>query len=387
MEGPLKELTKLEKLTFGTTSTKGKSPSIDQSLDALLDSLRNAKERFQAGMGSQGILESLAKTVEEKKKEVDDRQKEVYNALAKFGKALDKKFANSLPSYDPLFASPEAKGALERTIAVHFLRTGQFDTAQTFISESDIDVDPEMRAQFMTLHRIMLSLRNGNVIPALQWAHYNDDFLEDRPSSLKFHLHRFEYLRQLLSPHADIAAAINYARTNFPDFYPHHGAEIGRLMNCVTYLPLSRFMKSPYADLANPSIHSELERMFATEYCASLGMSRQAPLRVISDIGGGGALARIEKGRKVMRERKSEWSQANELPIEIPLPQENRYHSVFACPVSKEQSTEANPPMMMTCGHVITKESLQKLSKPGGRVKCPYCPMESNIQTALRVYF
>jgi hypothetical protein len=44
-------------------------------------------------------------------------------------------------------------------------------------------------------------------------------------------------------------------------------------------------------------------------------MSRQVPLRVVGDIGGGGALARIEKGRKVMRERKSEWCQTDELPV------------------------------------------------------------------------
>lgn len=54
------------------------------------------------------------------------------------------------------------------------------------------------------------------------------------------------------------------------------------------------------------------------------------------------------------------------MQIEIPLSAENRYHSIFACPVSKEQSTEQNPPMMMACGHVITKESLHKLSKPPG---------------------
>jgi hypothetical protein len=55
--------------------------------------------------------------------------------------------------------------------------------------------------------------------------------------------------------------------------------------------------------------------MFAKEYCARLGMSRQVPLRVVCDIGGGGALARIEKGKKVMKERKSEWSQSDELPV------------------------------------------------------------------------
>ena len=110
------------------------------------------------------------------------------------------------------------------------------------------------------------------------------------------------------------------------------------------------------------------------------------PLRVVGDIGGGGAMARIEKGRKVMGDRKGEWRQMDELPvrlqvficntdipliysqIEIPLSSENRYHSIFACLVSKEQSTELNPPMMMTCGHVISKDSLQKLNKSGGQV-------------------
>jgi hypothetical protein len=57
--------------------------------------------------------------------------------------------------------------------------------------------------------------------------------------------------------------------------------------------------------------------------------------------------------------------------IEIPLPPENRYHSVFACPVSKDQSTEQNPPMMMSCGHVVSKDSLQKLSKTNGYVDPP----------------
>ena len=90
MDGPLKELAKLEKLASGAPAGRGKAPSIDQSLDALLESLRNAKGRFQNGTGSQATLVALAKTVEDKKREVDERQKEVYNALAKVGKALDK---------------------------------------------------------------------------------------------------------------------------------------------------------------------------------------------------------------------------------------------------------------------------------------------------------
>ena len=152
----------------------------------------------------------------------------------------------------------------------------------------------------------------------------------------------------------------------------------------LAFLPLSKLKTSPYKDLLSEDVQSDLELLFAQEYCASLGMGRQIPLRVLSDIGGGGGLARIEKAKRVMREKKSEWSQDGSslaskpdennvqeiqlicLQIEIPLASEYRYHSVFACPVSREQATEANPPMMLTCGHVVAKESLQKLNKPQG---------------------
>jgi hypothetical protein len=51
--------------------------------------------------------------------------------------------------------------------------------------------------------------------------------------------------------------------------------------------------------------------------------------------------------------------------MEVPLPASRRYHSVFVCPVSKEQATETNPPKMLTCGHVIAQESLNRLLKGG----------------------
>lgn len=112
--------------------------------------------------------------------------------------------------------------------------------------------------------------------------------------------------------------ALSYAENKLVPLVPKYGEDIYRLLACLAYVPLSRLQHSPYADLVSPSLHQGLEPLFATEYCASLGMSRQVPLRVVCNIGGGGALARIEKGRKVMRERKSEWSQTDELPVCAP---------------------------------------------------------------------
>jgi len=73
----------LEKLS------NGKAPSILDSLDALLASLQDAKEVIQAG-DTYEPLQALAQVIEMRKKEVDDRQKEVYSTLSRFGKALDK---------------------------------------------------------------------------------------------------------------------------------------------------------------------------------------------------------------------------------------------------------------------------------------------------------
>ena len=149
-----------------------------------------------------------------------------------------------------------------------------------------------------------------------RWTERNRAFLESRASPLEFYLHRSQYMRLLLATHPpDVQTALAYAKAKFPPFYHQHSIEVNRLMNCVLYLPIARLQSSPYPDLASPALHLDLEPLFAKEYCASLGMSRQVPLRVVGDIGGGGALARIEKGRKVMRERKSEWSQSDELPV------------------------------------------------------------------------
>ncbi|KAJ8520415.1 hypothetical protein ONZ45_g2769 [Pleurotus djamor] len=365
MDALIKEIDKLEKLT--TQNAKGKGPSMLDSLDSLISTLRAAKHQCESGEIPSVVISQLPKSVEACKKDVDDRHKEVYSSLSRFGKGLDKKFSNSLPSYSDLFTSSSSVAALERTIAIHFLRAGQFDLAQTFLEESDVEISTELRSQFVGLHQILKALQDHDISPALEWVEQRRDFLRERSSPLEFCLHRSEYIRLLLSNHPpDPRPAIAYANAKLRPFYKHHEVEFFRLLGCVAFLPLSRLQRSPYADLASPSLHFELGPLFAKEYCASLGMSRQLPLRVVGDIGGGGALARIEKGRKVMRERKSEWSQTDELPIEIAVPPENRYHSIFACPVSKEQSSKDNPPMMMACGHVLTQDSLSKLNKPAG---------------------
>lgn len=91
METALKELEKLQKLVSDEPSTgKSKAPAIQESLNSLLQTLHVQKKRLEAGIATEAELTTLARTVEARKKEIDERQKEIYNSLARYGKALDK---------------------------------------------------------------------------------------------------------------------------------------------------------------------------------------------------------------------------------------------------------------------------------------------------------
>ncbi|KAG8706891.1 hypothetical protein FRC08_000810 [Ceratobasidium sp. 394] len=334
----LTELSKLQSATDITgkasrttstkkTKTKAPAPAVGQSLDALLSHLHELKHKLSVAELAEGELQSnssdlseddlvsLTKVIEERRKDIEERQKEVYASLGRMGKLLDKKFPMQLPDTGPLFTSETAMDALERTIAMHFFRTA-----------------------------LLLSPTDPNA-------------------------------RQ---------TAITYSRQHFPALYAEHGPAVRRLLASVLYAQPG-LAGSPYADLVQGP---DAASLFAREYCARLGLGEQVPMKVAIDIGGSGALARIEKGRKIMKDSRTEWSSVDELPIEIPLPPQHRYHSIFACPVSKEQASETNPAMMLECGHVVAKESLSRLTKgSANRVKCPYCPQESDTSKALQVHF
>ena len=73
---------------------------------------------------------------------------------------------------------------------------------------------------------------------------------------------------------------------------------------------------------------------------------------------------------------------------ELELGRQFVFHSVFACPVSREQSTPDNSPMLLPCGHVLCKVSLQKIAKGNVRpFKCPYCPAEATMNNCRAIFF
>lgn len=201
---------------------------------------------------------------------------------------------------------------------------------------------------------------------------------------LQFELCRLQYLSLLKT---DPIGALKWAQKAFPSFSESHASEIQSLMGCLAYA--SRLESSPYAHLFQQDNLSAACSALSAAYCTILRLPQESAFTQCIRLGSA-SLPKIQRVMALMKERKGiEWSQQDELPVEIELPNHLRYHSVFVCPVLRQQTTDSNPPMMLPCGHAICQEALGRLSKGSQHVrfKCPYCPAESTASHATRVYF
>jgi hypothetical protein len=370
---------------------------------------------------------------------VTESLKKVYAGYNKYGKALDKVSvqcllrllclpenktngglaqqnfpSKALPTeYDALAAYPEL---INRAIVMHLLREGQFHVASTFLEEAhniplpatpmpdplkhhaDGDLEypslksQELQIQFAHMYTILHELRNKGLSLAIAWARENSEKLEMRGSNLEFELHRLQYIWLFLGAQVNglpddenngLLGALKYAKLHFPRFQTRFLREIKALSTGMAFA--SNLRESPYGrTFETGTAWEEVANSFTREFCSLLGLSSESPLYV-AVTAGAISLPTLMKLATIMKEKRTEWTTQNELPVEIPLPKSMTFHAIFVCPVSKEQTTESNPPMMIPCGHVIAKESLQRLSK-GQRFKCPYCPNESWPKEAREVY-
>jgi len=386
-----------------------------EDVDKIIEQLERTRESIIADPNSASItLAKLQNPLKYGCDKVNDDLKKVYKGHSNYGKVLDKNFPiKALPTeYDALASHPSL---INRAIAMHLLREGQFSVASTFLDEAQdnpphptptpgtpnpYDGDEgdltslksrELQVKFANMYKILHELGLRNLLPAIEWSRENSRELEKRGSNLEFELSKLQFVWLFQGPSVNglpddsrngLPGALQYARDHFLGFQARFLRDIQQLITAMAYK--SNLRDSPYyRTFDTQTAWDEVSSSFTREFCSLLGLSAESPL-YIAATAGAIALPTLLKLASIVKEKRTEWTTQNELPVEIALPRSMIFHAIFVCPVSKEQTTETNPPMMMPCGHVIAKESLHRLSK-GGRFKCPYCPSESQPKDAREI--
>ncbi|GLV31686.1 Souji [Carabus blaptoides fortunei] len=324
-------------------------------IESLKNELENAPPDHTLTTGQIVLLNQAMKKIKDTVQRLATDHRDLHSTVSKVGKAIDRNFVSD------------------------FASTSRED-------EAGITVDDTGKEPFMELNYILDCLKEHDLDPALAWATSHHEGLEAQNSSLVFKLHRLRFIDLIKKGAPGQIEAIHYARMHFHKFVHRQEKDIQLLMGMFLFVP-NGIENSPYNSLLDSELWIEIYDVFIKDACALLGLSVDSPLSICVNAGCA-ALPALLNIKQVMLQRQVTgiWNGKDELPIEIDLGQDSRYHSMFACPILRQQSTENNPPMRLVCGHVISRDALNKLCN-GNKLKCPYCPMEQSPADARHIYF
>uniref|UniRef100_A0ACD5ZLM4 Uncharacterized protein n=1 Tax=Avena sativa TaxID=4498 RepID=A0ACD5ZLM4_AVESA len=312
-------------------------------------------------------------------KQLESCQKEMNNALGKWVKTTEKFFIHDISqAYRNVDMEPHV---LSEIIANHLYCEALFDIGDNFIGEASCPASKEIKQLFQKMYEIHGALRTGEPEPALSWAMKNHDALLQNGSSLELKLHRLQFVKILKE--GNRCEALLYARAYLAPFATIHKDEIPRLIASILWA--GRLDQSPYTEFLLPTNWENLAEEFAQQFCNLNGQSSTGPMGMT--VAAGGQVLPIILKLMTVLTAKREWQSMKQFPFPLDLGREFQFHSVFICPVLREQGSEVNPPMLLPCGHVLSKQSTVKLSKNSSRsFKCPYCPFESLTSDCKQLY-
>lgn len=228
---------------------------------------------------------------------------------------------------------------------------GLFHIADVFLQESQEKDNVSLKTQFTRMRYIIKALKVKDLEPALTWVLVNREKLNRIGSKLVFDLHCFQYLE--IVQKGNKSDAMNYFNAHLKPFSSTRSKEVIKLMG--SFLWCGKLETSPYFKFLSPDKRDDLVKEFTKQFCNLIGVSLKNPLSVTLEAGAQALPTLLKDGA-----------------MEIELGNEFQFHSVFICPVSYEESSEANPPVMLDCGHVFCQKTVLTMLKFEKDVlKCP----------------
>lgn len=357
------------------------------AVNSILDSLEKCKRTLSEPnlpLRNVDALSQLLSESEDTELVSRRRDEQLHNALSQLKQALSSALDQEESDLEDLglgSVSLSDSEMIENALAWHFLHEGFLETAKVFSKETGLNClpDTELIRSRQGLEATEAIVKRRDLSPAIAWL---EEHSSPTSSNLLFDLHKLRFLQLAASQ----TEAIGYAQRHFAPFAPTRSQEIQTLLGGLLFQSTAALISPNYQtgntnderiwEQAKASMLKEINRVSSSMSTLILTGSRAiAELRIYQRLVGTDSKLTPKS-----------WTDHQELPIQL----ENltHFHSEFWCPVSQEKTDyDSNPPMLLTCGHVVAKSSMLRIAKGRQRFKCPTCPTEQAVDAAVPIYF
>ncbi|KAJ8493370.1 hypothetical protein OPV22_015091 [Ensete ventricosum] len=269
---------------------------------------------------------------------------------------------------------------LTRILVDYMLRMSYYDTAKKLAETSkmqelvDIDI-------FLVAKKIIDSLRNKEVAPALAWCAENKSRLKKSKSKLEFQLRLQEFIELVRAD--ENLRAVSYARKYLA---PWGATYMKELQHVVATLAFRHDTEcSTYRVLFEPTRWDCLVEQFKQEFCRLFGMTNEPLLNIYLQAG----LTALKTPLccKEACSKEDPLSQEGFRRLAEPLPFSKLHHSKLVCYITKELMDHENPPLVLPNGYVYSTKALEEMaSKKEGKITCPRTGEVCNFTDLTKAY-
>ncbi|GMR60630.1 hypothetical protein PMAYCL1PPCAC_30825, partial [Pristionchus mayeri] len=358
------------------------------SLVKTATSLRKLKEEVveESAKTSTGELSIAAQFLIEQdieKAEIDLRDivsdhRSAHTAISKSGKDIDRYLGKNLSGLfkgqKDLDCSDQIRLSTSELICKHIHTSGYIKSSAALVKDAGIPKEPEkLPEDRMDVEALTFQLKEKNLATLDQWVKKN----EDGNYALRADLDKLRLIKLIQA--GERTKAIEYCKTAMRSSIDSD-REFGAIITAAFMLKDSRV----YLQKRLPAQIDALQKriMYALTY-------EQCLLPYLLNIGIQ-SIPNLMHIRQHVDKRPEFMFSGDEFPLA--LYSECDGHCTVNCPILRQQVTKENPAMRISCGHVMSKDAVTKLSaqssfRGGNRIKCPYCPSESTIEQAQELKF
>ncbi|KQK07354.1 hypothetical protein BRADI_2g34760v3 [Brachypodium distachyon] len=269
---------------------------------------------------------------------------------------------------------------LKRILVDYMLRMSYYDTAAKLAETSGIQdlVDIDV---FLDAKRVIDSLQNKEIAPALAWCAENKSRLKKSKSKLEFLLRLQEFVELVRAKNS--LQAIAYGRKYLAPWASTHMKELQRVFATLVFRSTTNCV--PYKVLFELNQWDSLVDQFKQEFYKLYGMTLEPLLNIY-----------LQAGLTALKTPFCfEGNCPKEDPLSLdgfrklaePLPFSKQHHSKLVCHITKELMDTENPPLVLPNGYVYSTKALDEMAKKNeGKITCPRTGEVYNYTELVKAY-